>query len=148
MLGVIGITAILGCVAASVISAVVAAAAIAVSVGVGVSQTQQAREQHEEMKDLQEEQQLKEKARLEAQKILSGKRLERQHIKNMQTMGTGILMQEVATRNTRLKLGRTYSEISASKGKASTANNYNYGKPVQAVANVSQSSQSGEQAEA
>jgi len=136
MLGMVGITGILGC-GALIAGLIISAVTIATTVITSEVSRQQQEEQQDEMLELQKEQEDKQLARLESQKEVNGRRLERTHIKNLMAMGTSIAFSECSAVRKKHELAKTYAEM----GKKSKGNkkNYSYGKPAQPSSETGQS---------
>jgi|GEM_PF-4216421 len=147
MLCTIGVTGILGC-GAIIAGLVIGAVSIAAScIGTAVTNAQ-AEQQHQEMLDLQEQKEDEAEADLKAQKMALARQNERKHVKNMMAMGTSVAMQQISSRNTKIKITKTYAEMNKMNGskssnkKVTSSSSYPYGNPQQSSGQNQQQAQS------
>lgn len=140
MLGIIGLTAILGCSIGCILGIVGSVITVGVSVTVSVVQHQQAEELQNQMLNAQEDAEEKAEKKLDAQQEAAYKQQERTNLANIMAMGSAIMTEQYKNRKAKYETVAELKKLgnSSDKGHGSSGQ-YSHGKPVQPSGNASQS---------
>ncbi|MFA4972008.1 MAG: hypothetical protein WC683_05295 [bacterium] len=139
MLGIIGLTAILGCSLGAILGIVSSVITVGVTVGVSVAQQQQAEELQNEMLEAQEDAEGKAEKKLDAQQEAAYRQQERTNLANIMAMGSAIMTEQFKNRKAKYETVAELKKLGDSKKTNSSSEHYSHGTPVEPSGNASQS---------